>query len=718
MRLTLRTLLAYLDDTLDPVQTRQIGQKVAESETARELIDKLRKVARKRGINAPPVRGPEGADADLIAAYLDNDLDSEKVAELEERALHSDMLLAEIAACHQLLTIILSEPAKVPPTARQRMYGLISGPEVDPTRKAPRVASATINVPQPGTSEFEVHPLVSHRDGPQRLVLAGGLFLLFCVSVWGVFQMHRPEKQVVSPATQVAESPAPAEQPPVDKPKEEPKVEPPAVVTKAPDSPPPSTPATVPAEAKPTESKPPMPLPLDPKPAEKKAPDSPPPPPPETPPTSPPATPTVDMEKERKTSTERNQVGRFTAGPLLLMSAYPGAPWRKMMVGDSVTGMAQLMSLPGLSAEVRLADAVSLDLDGSVIDFIAYTHHGPFLESAVTAFAPPPGFDADVRLERGRLFIKATRPDGAKVRLRLHDDFVDLQLPDDKSEVLAEHASVYNGEKIDRSTPTPPVGRAAVCMTQGTATVRFNKGAGLVLHAPPGTPAVMNWNSQSGARPSATKFDAVPPIWAKQPPLPVGPLRERAVELQNLLKNIPKLFADPKKDLTTSFAELPLERSPYGKILAVYCRAALDDVGPVLDALDDSQSPESRLAAIEALIVYLGRDSAAHFETLSKQLRQRGYSDAEVGGIIGILIGPSPEQVSNPKTYADLIENLKEDRMAVREVSLWRLAKLDPEARIGGNLADQAVRKRVVEEWKRRIPDGKLPPKPAGTKGR
>ena len=32
MRLTLRTLLAYLDDTLDPSEARMIGEKVAESE--------------------------------------------------------------------------------------------------------------------------------------------------------------------------------------------------------------------------------------------------------------------------------------------------------------------------------------------------------------------------------------------------------------------------------------------------------------------------------------------------------------------------------------------------------------------------------------------------------------------------------------------------------------------------------------------------------------
>src|SRR5262245_43432962 len=38
VRLTLRTLLAYLDDTLDPTEIKTIGQKVAESDAAQELI--------------------------------------------------------------------------------------------------------------------------------------------------------------------------------------------------------------------------------------------------------------------------------------------------------------------------------------------------------------------------------------------------------------------------------------------------------------------------------------------------------------------------------------------------------------------------------------------------------------------------------------------------------------------------------------------------------
>ena len=86
MRLTLRTLLAYLDDALEPSQALLIGQKVAESEQARELITRIKTVTRRRRLMAPPVNG-SGAklDANTIAEYVDNELPGDQLAEVEER---------------------------------------------------------------------------------------------------------------------------------------------------------------------------------------------------------------------------------------------------------------------------------------------------------------------------------------------------------------------------------------------------------------------------------------------------------------------------------------------------------------------------------------------------------------------------------------------------------------------------------------------------------
>ena len=84
MRLTLRTLLAYLDDTLAPAEARQIGLKVAENPQAQELVERIRRVTRRRGLSTPPT-GNEGSPSDpnTVAEYLSDALPADQVAALD-----------------------------------------------------------------------------------------------------------------------------------------------------------------------------------------------------------------------------------------------------------------------------------------------------------------------------------------------------------------------------------------------------------------------------------------------------------------------------------------------------------------------------------------------------------------------------------------------------------------------------------------------------------
>lgn len=137
MRLTLRTLLAYMDDILDPADQEELGKKIEASPFATELIHRSRDAVRRLRLSAPEVlagdsddlhEGDDSLDANMAAEYLDNTLPPEEVAEFERACLeagpHADMLLAEAASCHHILTLVLGEPAEVDGDLRQRMYGL------------------------------------------------------------------------------------------------------------------------------------------------------------------------------------------------------------------------------------------------------------------------------------------------------------------------------------------------------------------------------------------------------------------------------------------------------------------------------------------------------------------------------------------------------------------------------------------------------------------
>lgn len=156
MRLTLRTLLAYLDDVLDPAETKEIGQKIQESPVAASLVSRVKEVIRKRRLAAPDVRGKgQGIDANVIAQYLDNTLPADRVADVERICLDSDVHLAEVAACHEILSLVLGEPSAPPQAQLERLYAL--GPVSDDARlqapaesaeRAP-VRAAAMNGPKP-----------------------------------------------------------------------------------------------------------------------------------------------------------------------------------------------------------------------------------------------------------------------------------------------------------------------------------------------------------------------------------------------------------------------------------------------------------------------------------------------------------------------------------------------------------------------------------------
>ncbi len=128
MRLTLRTLLAWLDDTLPSKDVARIGRQLHRSRFAQELSRRIRRVVRQRRLTVPGMGTNTPIDSNIIAAYLDNNLSNDQTSAIESLSLNSDVHLSEIAASHQILSV-LEQPIEIETDTYAKMYRLVQGPE-------------------------------------------------------------------------------------------------------------------------------------------------------------------------------------------------------------------------------------------------------------------------------------------------------------------------------------------------------------------------------------------------------------------------------------------------------------------------------------------------------------------------------------------------------------------------------------------------------------
>ena len=670
IRLTLRTLLAYIDDTLEPDQARELGRKVAESHDARILIERIKKVTRRRGLHVPI---PDGSDDDVsdpntVAEYLSDNLGSDHVRDLEATCLGSDVHLAEVAACHQILTLVLTEPVRVPPSANQRMYRLVDPPFSDHDRKPGKtVPVGGVAIPTPAHAEADDvdAPLLlgmrryntagspAARYGLIAAVAAVCAFL--ALAVWMALPGAQPAPPERSPETFAM--------------------------------------VLVPTVAVPDPKIVPPPQPA----GDKKDPKT------EVDPGDP-GKPKKDSEVVKKDPVvalgepvQPPLPGREVVGALdvsnpmidaisivLTRGPEPGLPWERLDIkAPEVRASDPVMALPGYKADIKLGSQVIVQLWGNVPEQVAMK--AMVMQSLVRFHPVAAGFNADLSLDAGRIYLTTLRKDGAKVRVRFAGETWDVSLPDDRSEVMIQaHKAFVPGTPYARDGGEKPRTEARLVVVRGSA--EFNAPARFKKEKLAAWSEVA-WDSTSGTLREPKPIEPNDAFTVRIP-LISGELGQAA---QKALSDAALKLTDRTGIRMLMEARINYEDSRDNALVstfAIYGYAAIADgpdtrtlIANLYDQLKERGRHYARRAAVVGVSAWLARDTgntATFYEVVTTQ---KGVPEDETDLIARLLRGYSSREKGDPAAVDRLIEFLDHPNLIVREAALGNLiAFFDPAA--------------------------------------
>ncbi len=686
IRLTLRTLLAYLDDTLPPDEARELGEKLAVSTQAQELAERLKKVMRKRSVSTPPT-GPDGSpsDANIVAAYLSDALPPEIVAEFEKAASDNDAHLAELAACHQILTLVLSQQVKVPPTAYRRMYGLVKGPESIPTRK-PNLALPVGGLPgDPSTDADDsdapyllgLPAYERSKPGAARLLPLAVALLCAIGFAASAFMLWTGEaKPVDSPLAVNPSTPALTSIVPTP--------------TKKPETTP-ATKATDPEKMAPVEPVKPMPEPMPKPPA-------------------PAENPAINVTEPPKNSRDTVAKCDTPYNRVLVVKPAGGEDIARLMKGSELRSGDRLLCLPGYTGTMKFYSGAVVELFANVTPDLQLF---PFQETSLTAHDPYPGNSTDITLHSGRLYLSSAKAEGDVVRVRFRNEVWDVTIPDAKTEVMVEiQHQLGRGAK-----PEPNRTKAIFAVVKGSA--KLTDTTRQVLTVQQGQ--IVQYDSKTDKTTAPMKPDD---SFGKNFEYISRTLPPPDAKAGTLCKDVLEKFAARTKVNTTIKAALLELRSEVKEVTpgyltgarwSVLCTAALGEVSELADCLNDGERSDLNAAGVFAVRNMLACSPELEEPFLKLAESKLRLSRTAQTGFLHSVHGMTQAELDDPTAVDAMIDQLAAAEVAQRGAAMFvLLSEIDPKAVSKPSLMlplneSSEARMNAVKAWKKHVADLRKP---------
>jgi len=394
--------------------------------------------------------------------------------------------------------------------------------------------------------------------------------------------------------------------------------------------------------------------------------------------------------------------------------AQSDAPRGAIVARNAAGKFEPLPERPKLEAERLLIvepDATLGDVTGRVrltsrADFLGLSPL-PVLETAVVLHKPGAA-SLDVTLDRGRIELECAGATPAVVRLGFARQQWTVTLTSADAKVAVEVVGRWPAGTEFRAKPTPgyePTVSAVLLQVRGTATVATGT-ATFGLAAPPG-PALLTWTSLEGRVPAPTRLDALPD-WADPTYRFPEPLAGKITGMKAAVAKYRALRNEQSDRATDAFLDSP---NADERRIGLVAAGAEDDLKRLADGITEAKDLEVWDFGITVLRHWLGRGPGQEQKFHRFLIDERRYSTTDAAKLIRLLHGFTPRERARPELYDVLIEYLRHDRAAFRNLAAWHLTRLAPAApavpfKANGSKADFDP---VYTMWRGMIPAGTVP---------
>lgn len=377
--------------------------------------------------------------------------------------------------------------------------------------------------------------------------------------------------------------------------------------------------------------------------------------------------------------------------------------WRVLKQGDPVYSGDTLVGMPGAVIESK-DGAVRLSLLADLDDLSPF----PGLESAVILDVPGKKHDFAFTLDRGRVDVINQKKAGeARARVRFHEEDWNLTLKEPKTRVAMEMygrwpRGIYWNKADD--PPESPTLALVLVVVDGAVAVHHGN-AEHAMHAPPG-PAFLQWDSVVGAD-APQRLDKLP-AWADPDTKPTEVGKRRQANIRKLREGL------VAKGLADTIAACLASDDTHVRKTGVVTLGAIDDLPGLIATLDESKHGDTRDDAIMVMRHWIGRGPGQDAKLFAALQKDKKFTPAQADIVLRLLHSFGQKDLARPETYEVLIEFLRHDKLAIRELAEYHIYRLVPEGKkiVYNPAGTKAELETAYKEWKKLVPDGELPKKP------